>query len=148
MYRLLAKFNLAALAALCVLSLMSATAYAGDNAVTHLKIINTKTGHGAVAVPGARVTVDYTGWLYAPDAKQHRGKKFDSSKDHGQPFSFVLGAGQVIKGWDQGVKGMRVGGERTLIIPADMAYGARGAGGVIPPNAALVFDVSLEKVQK
>lgn len=142
------KTNLIALVAFCVLGVTATMAAAADTSVTELKTIDIKTGHGAEAVPGARVTVDYTGWLYKADAKHHHGKKFDSSKDHGQPFSFVLGKGQVIEGWDEGVKGMRVGGERTLIIPADMAYGSRGAGGAIPPNAPLVFNVSLENVDK
>jgi FKBP-type peptidyl-prolyl cis-trans isomerase FkpA len=102
-----------------------------------------KPGTGAVAVAGNNVTVHYTGWLYDEAAPDHHGKKFDSSRDRGTPFRFPLGAGMVIKGWDQGVEGMKVGGQRTLIIPAELGYGARGAGGVIPPNATLVFDVEL-----
>lgn len=97
-------------------------------------------GEGAVATAGQRVTVHYTGWLYN-DGTQ--GAKFDSSKDRNDPFVFHLGAGMVIKGWDEGVAGMQVGGKRTLIIPAALGYGARGAGGVIPPNATLKFDVEL-----
>ena len=89
------------------------------------------------------VEVNYTGWLYDEHAKDKRGKKFDSSLDHGQPFSFTLGQGMVIKGWDEGVAGMHVGGKRLLLIPAALGYGARGAGGVIPPNASLVFEVDL-----
>ena len=96
-------------------------------------------GTGAAAVAGGPVTVHYTGWLTT-------GEKFDSSLDHGQPFSFVLGAGQVIKGWDEGVSGMKVGGKRQLRIPPELGYGERGAGGVIPPNATLIFDVELLKV--
>jgi FKBP-type peptidyl-prolyl cis-trans isomerase FkpA len=89
------------------------------------------------------VTVHYTGWLHDPEAADRRGRKFDSSKDRGQPFAFHLGAGQVIRGWDEGVQGMKIGGSRKLTIPADLGYGPRGAGGVIPPNATLVFEVEL-----
>jgi FKBP-type peptidyl-prolyl cis-trans isomerase len=98
-------------------------------------------GTGAEAVAGKSVSVHYTGWLQQPDGE--KGKKFDSSVDRGSPFSFRLGGGQVIKGWDEGVAGMKVGGKRTLIIPSELGYGARGAGGVIPPNATLIFDVEL-----
>jgi FKBP-type peptidyl-prolyl cis-trans isomerase len=109
-----------------------------------LKYTDEKVGTGAEAKRGEKVTVHYTGWLYNNGQK---GKKFDSSVDRSEPFTFNLGAGQVIPGWDQGVAGMKVGGKRTLIIPADLAYGARGAGGgVIPPNATLMFDVELLKV--
>lgn len=97
-------------------------------------------GEGAEATAGSSVQVHYTGWLYTDGAA---GRKFDSSKDRGDPFEFPLGAGHVIRGWDEGVQGMRVGGKRTLIIPADLGYGARGAGGVIPPNATLLFEVDL-----
>ena len=100
-------------------------------------------GVGAEAVAGRRVTVHYTGWLYDANAADHHGRKFDSSRDRGEPFAFMLGARQVIAGWDQGVAGMRVGGSRTLTIPPDLGYGARGAGGVIPPNAVLVFEIEL-----
>ena len=93
------------------------------------------------------VVVHYTGWLYDPSKADGRGKKFDSSLDRGSPFSFPLGAGRVIQGWDQGVAGMKVGGKRTLIIPPEMGYGARGAGGAIPPNAALLFEVELLEVR-
>ena len=105
-----------------------------------LKYQDVKVGDGAVAEQGSAVTVDYTGWLTD-------GTKFDSSKDHGQPFQFQIGAGQVIRGWDEGVKGMRVGGVRRLTIPPDLGYGAQGAGGVIPPNATLVFEVELHGVK-
>ena len=109
-----------------------------------LKYTDTKTGDGAAATPGNKVSVHYTGWLYNSGAK---GAKFDSSVDRGQPFQFTLGAHQVIAGWDEGVAGMKVGGKRTLIIPPELGYGARGAGGVIPPNATLMFDVELLGVQ-
>jgi peptidylprolyl isomerase len=99
-----------------------------------------EVGSGAVAAAGQTCVMHYTGWLWVDGA---RGEKFDSSLDRGQPFSFVLGRGQVIKGWDEGVAGMRIGGKRTLIIPPDLGYGARGAGGVIPPHATLTFDVQL-----
>jgi FKBP-type peptidyl-prolyl cis-trans isomerase FkpA len=99
-------------------------------------------GTGELSRPGM-VTVHYTGWLHDPAQPGGRGRKFDSSVDRGDPFEFRLGAGQVIRGWDEGVAGMRVGGKRTLVIPPELGYGARGAGGVIPPNATLVFDVEL-----
>lgn len=105
--------------------------------------IDTVVGSGAEANAGSDVSVHYTGWLHDPSAPDLKGKKFDSSVDRDQAFEFPLGGGRVIKGWDEGVAGMKVGGKRTLIIPAEMGYGARGAGGVIPPNATLVFDVEL-----
>lgn len=105
-----------------------------------LTIEDTILGSGAVAAAGQNVTVHYTGWLYQNGVQ---GAKFDSSKDRRDPFVFRLGAGMVIRGWDEGVAGMQVGGARTLIIPPELGYGARGAGGVIPPNATLKFDVEL-----
>ncbi len=105
-----------------------------------LQYTDTMIGSGAEAAKGQKVTVHYTGWLYNNDTQ---GAKFDSSKDRNDPFVFSLGAGMVIKGWDEGVAGMKVGGARTLIIPAALGYGARGAGGAIPPNATLKFDVEL-----
>ena len=105
-----------------------------------LQFEDTTVGSGDVAKAGQRVTVHYTGWLYNDGVQ---GAKFDSSKDRNDPFVFPLGGGMVIKGWDEGVQGMKVGGQRTLIIPAELGYGARGAGGVIPPNATLKFDVEL-----
>jgi FKBP-type peptidyl-prolyl cis-trans isomerase len=105
-----------------------------------LKIWDVKAGTGDKAISGMDVTVHYTGWLT-------NGKKFDSSVDRGEPFTFRLGGHQVIKGWDEGVAGMKVGGKRRLEIPPDMGYGSRGAGGVIPPNATLIFDVELLKVK-
>ncbi len=103
-----------------------------------LQYDDTVLGTGAIAKAGQNVKVHYTGWLYNDGVQ---GAKFDSSKDRGQPFEFSLGAGQVIKGWDEGVQGMSVGGTRRLIIPAGLGYGARGAGGVIPPHATLLFEV-------
>lgn len=110
-----------------------------------LQSIDQQVGTGDEAVHGTTVHVHYTGWLYE-DGK--RGKKFDSSVDRGKPFSFQLGAGQVIQGWDEGVQGMKVGGKRELIIPAALGYGARGAGGAIPPNATLDFEVELLRVTR
>lgn len=108
-----------------------------------LQYEDTVAGNGPEATAGQRVQVHYTGWLHDPNAANQRGRKFDSSKDRGQPFAFPLGAGHVIRGWDEGVQGMKVGGTRVLTIPPDLGYGARGAGGVIPPNATLVFEVEL-----
>ena len=112
--------------------------------VTGLQYEDKVVGDGAEATAGKNVVVHYTGWLQNPDGSA--GKKFDSSKDRGQPFEFALGAGQVIKGWDEGVQGMKIGGTRILTIPSSLGYGPRGAGGVIPPNATLVFEVELLKV--
>jgi FKBP-type peptidyl-prolyl cis-trans isomerase len=108
-----------------------------------LQIDDIILGSGAAAQAGRQVTVHYTGWLYDPTAPNQRGKKFDSSKDRNDPFKFDLGEGMVIAGWDEGVQGMQVGGQRVLVIPPQLGYGARGAGGVIPPNATLVFEVEL-----
>jgi FKBP-type peptidyl-prolyl cis-trans isomerase len=121
------------------------TATSAQAAQDQFKIIDVKAGTGAVAKAGQKVTVNYTGWLYVNGAK---GKKFDSSLDHGTPFTFPLGAGAVIPGWDKGVAGMKVGGKRTLIIPADLGYGAAGTpDGTIPPGATLIFDVELLSLQ-
>jgi peptidylprolyl isomerase len=109
-----------------------------------LKYEDTKVGAGAVAEAGKGVSVHYTGWL---NDNGKRGNKFDSSVDRGQAFNFPLGMGRVIKGWDEGVAGMKIGGKRTLMIPSNLAYGTRGAGGVIPPNADLIFDVELLEVK-
>lgn len=111
-----------------------------------LQYEDTVAGSGATATKGQKVKVHYTGWLHDPAAEDGRGKKFDSSKDRGDPFAFPLGAGHVIGGWDEGVQGMMVGGTRVLLIPPELGYGARGAGGVIPPNATLVFEVDLLSV--
>ena len=105
-----------------------------------LQYEDTSIGTGAEATKGQNVSVHYTGWLYN---NGEQGAKFDSSRDRNDAFAFSLGAGMVIKGWDEGVQGMKIGGQRTLIIPAALGYGARGAGGVIPPNATLKFDVEL-----
>ena len=115
----------------------------GMSNITQLMKQDSKTGEGAEAAAGQSVTVHYTGWLYDETRGDKKGRKFDSSRDRNEPFSFRLGAGEVIRGWDEGVAGMKVGGQRTLTIPPAMGYGARGAGGVIPPNATLVFDVEL-----
>jgi peptidylprolyl isomerase len=111
---------------------------------TGLRITDTKVGTGATPKTGQTCVMHYTGWLYENGAK---GKKFDSSADRGQPFEFPIGTGRVIKGWDEGVASMKVGGKRTLIIPPSLGYGARGAGGVIPPNATLIFEVELLDVK-
>jgi len=111
--------------------------------ITELVKKDTVVGEGREAEAGFNITVHYTGWLYDPDKEDGHGKKFDSSLDRHEPFVFFLGGGQVIRGWDEGFAGMKIGGKRTLIIPPEMGYGARGAGGVIPPNATLIFDVEL-----
>ncbi len=111
--------------------------------VNQLIIKDTLVGKGREAEAGFNVTVHYTGWLYDPSKPEGKGTKFDSSVERHEPFVFFLGGGQVIQGWDQGFAGMKVGGKRTMIIPPDMGYGAYGAGGVIPPNATLIFDVEL-----
>jgi FKBP-type peptidyl-prolyl cis-trans isomerase FkpA len=112
-----------------------------------LKITDLKAGTGPAIKPGQTAVVHYTGWLYSEDAPDHKGRKFDSSLDRNDPFSFPVGGGQVIQGWDQGVAGMQAGGQRRLVIPAELGYGARGAGGVIPPNATLLFDVELLSIR-
>lgn len=144
------RINLLPLALLLAAGIFSTTACSEQPApkmetgnMTELIKTDVKLGEGDLAVAGKSVSVHYTGWLYDAAASDQHGKKFDSSRDRNEPFDFPLGAGRVIKGWDQGVEGMKVGGQRTLVIPAHMGYGARGAGGVIPPNATLVFDVEL-----
>ncbi len=135
------------LAGACGFVAPAAAAQDADKATTTqsgLKIIDTKVGTGATPKPGQTCVMHYTGWLYENGQK---GKKFDSSRDRGQPFPFQIGQGQVIPGWDEGVATMKVGGKRTLIIPPELGYGARGAGGVIPPNATLIFDVELVDVK-
>jgi FKBP-type peptidyl-prolyl cis-trans isomerase FkpA len=115
--------------------------------IEELIIENLQEGEGRAAEKGLSVIVHYTGWIYDKSQGDGRGKKFDSSLDRREPFTFVLGVGQVIKGWDEGVKDMKVGGKRVIIIPSDMAYGARGAGDVIPPNTDLIFEVELLGLQ-
>jgi FKBP-type peptidyl-prolyl cis-trans isomerase len=146
--RRIALTTLAALSIACAAASHAPTSTAQglsklDATQPELTKIDVKQGNGAEAVAGRTVVVHYTGWLSDTSKPDSRGAKFDSSRDRNQPFSFVLGAGRVIKGWDEGVVGMRVGGKRTLVIPPQLGYGARGAGGVIPPNATLVFDVEL-----
>lgn len=124
-----------------------AAASTGASNITSLQTNDVKVGTGAEAVAGKAVAVHYTGWLYDEKAADKHGTQFDSSHDRGEPFEFNLGGGNVIQGWDQGVVGMKVGGQRSLTIPASLAYGESGAGGVIPPNATLVFDVELLDVK-
>ena len=139
-------FVSAILLALAAVPLASRPALAAGEVTTPsgLRIIDVKPGTGPVPQAGQTVTVNYTGWLFVDGKK---GKKFDSSVDRAEPFSFTLGQGQVIKGWDEGVATMHVGGKRTLIIPPDLGYGASGAGGVIPPGATLTFDIDLLNVK-
>jgi FKBP-type peptidyl-prolyl cis-trans isomerase len=144
--------RIAATLAIAVLAIFAQQAAQAADAATppkqELKMIDHKVGDGAVASAGHGVTVHYTGWLFDPKAPDQKGKKFDSSRDRGTPFQFNLGAGQVIRGWDEGVAGMKVGGQRTLIIPPEMAYGDRDVGGgLIPAGSTLVFDVELLNVR-
>jgi FKBP-type peptidyl-prolyl cis-trans isomerase FkpA len=118
-----------------------------EDRVAEMQVTELVAGQGTEATRDARVTVHYTGWLYDHAAADGKGREFDSSRKGGQPFSFQIGHGQVIAGWDRGVAGMRAGGQRRLVIPAALAYGERGAGGVIPPGATLVFDVELLEVE-
>ncbi len=112
-----------------------------------LGIVDVQPGSGAPIAAGQKAVVQYTGWLYETSAPDNKGKEFDSSRNGGQPFRFTVGAGDVIKGWDQGVVGMKVGGQRRLTIPAELGYGDIGAGGVIPPGATLVFDIDLVAIE-
>ncbi len=125
----------------------SAVSAAGGPPVATLEVGELQAGSGAPIIAGQKAVVQYTGWLFETSAPDKKGKQFDSTRTSGQPFSFVVGAGQVIKGWDQGVLGMKVGGRRRLTIPADLGYGDVGAGDVIPPGAALVFDVELVAIE-
>ena len=130
--------------ALMPLTFLKAADSASTTTTSGLRYQDTAVGTGTEATVGRVVSVHYTGWL---DEKGQKGKKFDSSLDRGMPFQFPLGAGRGIKGWDEGVGGMKIGGKRTLYIPAALGYGARGAGGAIPPNADLIFDVALLEVR-
>ena len=141
---------------LLVAAALSVSACGGDAGVEEpemtttdsgLMFTTTQTGSGTEAAAGDAVSVHYTGWLYDPESDSGRGAKFDSSVDRGQPFGFALGAGRVIAGWDEGVAGMLVGEKRELIIPPDLAYGSHGAGGDIPPDATLLFEVELLAVE-
>ena len=142
------SFRRAVVVAFGLLAALAAPAVAQEGKQVELadglKYTDTKVGTGEEAKKGYLVTVNYTGWLYKNGSK---GAEFDSSKNAGKPFAFKLGAGQVIPGWEEGVTGMKVGGQRTLIIPPELAYGTKGAGGVIPPNATLIFDVELLAVR-
>src|SRR3982074_450339 len=145
--RILAAFCLAMAPAGVLAAAPPATAPPPEKtmpASSGLQTTDSKVGTGATPKPGQTAVVHYTGWLYQDGAK---GKKFDSSVDRGQPFEFPLGQRRVIGGWDEGVATMKVGGKRTLIIPPELGYGARGAGGVIPPNATLIFDIELLDVK-
>ncbi|MDO8466375.1 MAG: FKBP-type peptidyl-prolyl cis-trans isomerase [Gallionella sp.] len=142
------------LALLLATGIFSTTTYAEPSAakkeasnITKLIKTDRKLGKGAKATAGREVAVHYTGWLYDASAKGNKGKKFDSSLDRGAPIEFPLGAGMVIDGWEKGIEGMKVGGQRTLIIPPHLGYGAQGAPGAIPPNATLMFDVELMGVR-
>ena len=123
------------------------TAAVNATVPTELVMTDVKVGTGPAITAGQTAVVHYTGWLYSPTAKDHKGKKFDSSRDRNDPFSFHVGGGEVIGGWDQGVVGMQAGGQRRLVIPPALGYGARGAGGVIPPNATLLFDIELLSIK-
>lgn len=134
--------------AFCLLAIGGCTESENSTAAAAADLIKTDliVGNGPEATSGMTVSVHYTGWLYDEAAPGHKGKQFDSSRTRNQPFAFPLGGGRVIRGWDIGVAGMKVGGHRTLIIPPELGYGSSGAGGVIPPNATLVFDVELLNV--
>ena len=136
----LATLSIAATAAIVPVAAVAQTQGAKVTTLSGLQIIDGQVGTGATPKTGQTCVMHYTGWLYENGQKT---KKFDSSLDRGQPFEFPIGTGRVIKGWDEGVATMKVGGKRTLIIPPDLGYGSRGAGGVIPPNATLIFDVEL-----
>jgi FKBP-type peptidyl-prolyl cis-trans isomerase FkpA len=125
----------------------SQPAPAGQSAITTLQSVDEKVGTGTEAMFGSEVRVHYTGWIYDEKRNQHRGREFDSSRDRNDPLAFKIGAGEVIKGWDEGVAGMKVGGRRVLTIPPDLAYGKDGLGELIPPDATLIFDIELIEVR-
>ncbi|MEP6883432.1 MAG: FKBP-type peptidyl-prolyl cis-trans isomerase [Gammaproteobacteria bacterium] len=139
---------------LAVIVLAGSIAACGSKPVTApspgvdaMQSVQLKAGSGPEITAGKIAVVQYTGWLYEASAPEHKGKQFDSSRTAGQPFRFPVGTGQVIKGWDQGVVGMKIGESRRLVIPADLAYGDSGAGGVIPPGATLIFDIDLVAIE-
>lgn len=151
--------KLPAVLAICAMSLLvaacgkqepakSAPPTAAVAPPTELQRTDIVKGTGEGISQGQVAVVHYTGWLFDPTAPEQKGTKFDSSRDRGEPFKFAIGAGQVIRGWDEGVQGMQPGGQRRLVIPPDLAYGDRGAGGVIPPGATLVFDVELLAIEE
>jgi FKBP-type peptidyl-prolyl cis-trans isomerase len=142
----LSKFGAAVLLGM-IAACSGKPAVAPPSGVTSMQSMEIKAGTGESITAGKIAVVQYTGWLYEAAAKDNKGKQFDSSRSSGQPFRFPVGTGQVIKGWDQGVLGMKVGESRRLIIPPDLAYGDSGAGGVIPPGATLVFDIDLVAVE-
>ncbi len=144
--RPLLTFGVVVLAAL-IAACGSKPVVAPTPGVSSMQSVELKAGTGPEIAAGKIAVVHYTGWLYEASAPDSKGKQFDSSRSTGQPFRFPVGRGQVIKGWDQGVLGMKIGESRRLIIPADMAYGDSGAGGVIPPGATLVFDIDLVAIE-
>lgn len=134
------------LTATLLLTAATALPVSAADGLSRLVVIDRQVGTGAIARNDAQVELNYTGWLYDENAKDHHGAKIDSSYDHGQTIGFTLGEGKVIPGWDRGIRGMRVGGKRTLLIPPKLGYGGRSVGSVVPPNAALVFDIELVSV--
>jgi FKBP-type peptidyl-prolyl cis-trans isomerase FkpA len=143
----LSKLGVVALVGLIAACSSGKPGAAPTGGVNSMQSVEIKPGTGEALTAGKIAVVQYTGWLYEAAAKENKGKQFDSSLTQGQPFRFPVGTGQVIKGWDQGVVGMKVGESRRLIIPADLAYGDSGAGGVIPPGATLVFDIDLVAIE-
>jgi FKBP-type peptidyl-prolyl cis-trans isomerase FkpA len=147
MLRSIPIFFAAALFAACAPKTPPASSASSAPAVTELVKTDVAVGGGEGIASGQIAVVHYTGWLYDPGAPEQKGTKFDSSRDRGKPFRFKVGAGSVIRGWDEGVAGMTVGGRRVLIVPAELAYGESGAGGAIPPGAVLLFDVELLAIE-